>query len=290
VEEPFNEMLHYGYPKYFGIPSTIDLAGNIWTMFLAGAAPGEMQYYISTEDSRDTCIRIMLSDHTYSTLVDLNKRLQEFVRIHFSKQLTAAGVQFRFLGGVAGLYSAANDVLYRLDLINITFVLLVIFTFCLFTFSSFVAAGLFLLACVLANFAAFIYMSMRDIGLTIDTIPVISLGIGLGIDYGIYTVSRIRDEVIGGLKLDDAIEVALRTTGVAVFTTFLVMVGGIFPWAFSPVAFHNGMSVLLMFLMATNMIAGVLVLPSYISFARPRFISQYEREEQIEASQGLTNK
>ena len=35
---------------------------------------------------------------------------------------------------MAGLYLAANDVLYRLDLINITFVLLVIFLCCAFSF------------------------------------------------------------------------------------------------------------------------------------------------------------
>jgi uncharacterized protein len=121
----------------------------------------------------------------------------------------------------------------------------------------------------MANFGAFMYMSARDIGLTIDTIPVISLGIGLGVDYGIYTVARIRDEVIGGRPLEDAITTALRTTGAAVFSTFAVMIGGILPWAFSPLLFHNEMSLLLIFLMATNMIAGVLILPCFIRGASP---------------------
>jgi uncharacterized protein len=277
VERPFNQMLHYEYPKYFGVPSDVQLSGNIWGMFLGGSAPGELEYYISDQDSKDTCVRILLSDHTYDTLASLTRRLQSFVDQH-AKELNKWGVQVRFLGGGAGLYGAANDVLYQLDLVNITFVLAVIFVFCLFTFNSFVAASLFLLCCVLANFAAFIYMSLRGIGLTIDTIPVISLGIGLGIDYGIYTVSRIRDEVVAGRELNEAIGIALRSTGVAVFTTFLVMVGGILPWAFSPVAFHNGMSILLMFLMGTNMIAGVVVLPAVISWTRPRFICRIERQ------------
>jgi predicted RND superfamily exporter protein len=53
------------------------------------------------------------------------------------------------------------------------------------------------------------------------------------------------------------------------------MVGGILPWVFSPLLFHNEMSVLLIFLMGTNMIAGVLILPSYIAWRRPRFITRY---------------
>jgi len=55
----------------------------------------------------------------------------------------------------------------------------------------------------MANFGAFVYMNARDNGLTIDTIPVISLGIGLGVDYGIYTVVRIRDEVRRGAFVED---------------------------------------------------------------------------------------
>jgi predicted RND superfamily exporter protein len=157
-------------------------------------------------------------------------------------------------------------------------VLLVIFACCAFTFRSPVAGVLFIVSCVMANFGAFVYMNARDIGLTIDTIPVISLGIGLGVDYGIYTVARIQDEVINGASIEQAITTALHTTGAAVFSTFAVMIGGIVPWAFSPLLFHNEMSVLLIFLMGANMIAGVLILPAFIAWRRPRFIARYEKK------------
>ena len=85
-------------------------------------------------------------------------------------------------------------------------------------------------------------------------------------------IKHIRDKVIGGRPLEDAITTALRTTGAAVFSTFAVMIGGILPWAFSPLLFHNEMSLLLIFLMATNMIAGVLIPPCFIAWRRPRFI------------------
>jgi uncharacterized protein len=135
----------------------------------------------------------------------------------------------------------------------------------------------------MANFGAFVYMNARDIGLTIDTIPVISLGIGLGVDYGIYTVARIRDEVRRGAVVEDAVTTALKTTGAAVFSTFAVMVGGILPWAFSPLLFHNEMSLLLIFLMGTNMIAGVLILPAYIAWRQPNFVTRYRTAAASEA-------
>ena len=124
-----------------------------------------------------------------------------------------------------------------------------VFLFCAVVYRSIVAGILFVMSCIAANFAAFIYMRVADIGITIDTIPVISLGIGLGVDYGIYAVSRICDECAEGKRLEDAITTALRGTGAAVLATFSVIVGGLAPWVFSPVLFHNEMSVLLIILM-----------------------------------------
>jgi predicted RND superfamily exporter protein len=113
-------------------------------------------------------------------------------------------------------------------------------------------------------------------GLTVDTLPVISLGIGLGVDYGIYMVARIRDEVIGGLTLNDAITRSMRSTGIWVFSTYAVMVGGMLAWVFSPLLFHSEMSILLILLMSTNLIAGLLIMPALISWIRPPFITRFE--------------
>jgi predicted RND superfamily exporter protein len=272
VAQPFNEMFHYGYPKYLGVPETLEMSGNLWFLFLNGSAPGELERFISNRSNNDTCIRVLLRDHTYGTLNDVRAEIAKFVQERVAPDPNLNRVEVHFLAGIAGLYLAANDVLKQLDFLNISFVLAVVWLFCVISFRSFVAGFMFLFACVLANFGAFIYMNARGIGLTIDTIPVISLGIGLGVDYGIYMVSRIRDEVIGGMDVDDAIVLALKSTGVAVFNTFLVMIGGIIPWVFSPLLFHSEMSTLLIFLMATNMIAGVIVLPCYLSWARPKFV------------------
>jgi uncharacterized protein len=273
---PINQMFHNGYPKYRNVPSSIKLSGALWYMFLGGTAPGEIErFFAHSPHMTSACIRLFLKDHTYDRLNRVRDQLRYFVKTHVTPDPELNHVKVRFLGGDSGLYLAANDVLYRLDLVNITFVLVVIYLACAFSFRSPIAGALFIVSAVMANFGAFIYMNLRGIGLTIDTIPVISLGIGLGIDYGIYIVARIRDEVIEGATVEEAITTALSTTGAAVFSTFAVMVGGILPWAFSPLLFHNEMSVLLIFLMGTNMIAGCLILPSFIAWRRPHFITRY---------------
>jgi predicted RND superfamily exporter protein len=287
VAEPFNEMFHYGYPKYLSVPESLEMSGNLWFLYLNGSAPGELERFISNRSNNDTCFRVLLRDHTYGTLNDIREHIRRFVAERIAPDPSLNQVQIHYLAGIAGLYLAANDVLKQLDFLNISFVLAVVWLFCIISFRSFVAGFMFLFACVLANFGAFIYMNARGIGLTIDTIPVISLGIGLGVDYGIYMVSRIRDEVMGGMDVDDAIVLALKSTGVAVFNTFLVMIGGIIPWVFSPLLFHSEMSTLLIFLMATNMIAGVLILPCYLSWARPNFVfggKSMIREREVRAA------
>jgi predicted RND superfamily exporter protein len=276
--QPLNQLFHYSFPKFRVIPSGTELGGNLWYMFFAGTAPGEIErFFAFSPKMTSSCIRVLLPDHTYSRLNNLRDDIRSFVNHRVVGDPALSKVKMSYLGGAAGLFLAANDVLKTLDFVNITFVLLVIYVCCAFTFRSMVAGVLFIVSCVMANFGAFVYMNARGIGLTIDTIPVISLGIGLGVDYGIYTVARIEDEVINGATIDEAVATALRTTGAAVFSTFAVMIGGIVPWAFSPLLFHNEMSVLLIFLMGTNMIAGVLILPAFIAWKRPRFIARYER-------------
>jgi predicted RND superfamily exporter protein len=277
VVKGLNRLLHNGYPKYDALPQISALNGNIWWLYFAGTAPGEMErFFAHNPKMTSTCIRVLLPDHTYARLDNVRNEIRNFIKLRVEGNPRLSEVKIRYLGGDAGLYLAANDVLYHLDIINITFVLGAVFLFCVLSFRSAVAGALFITSCVMANFGAFVYMGFRGIGLTIDTIPVISLGIGLGVDYGIYTVARIRDEVIAGRRLEDAITTALKTTGSAVFSTFSVMIGGILPWAFSPLLFHNEMSVLLIFLMATNMVAGVIILPSFIAWRRPKFICRYE--------------
>lgn len=288
IIEPFNQMFHYGHPKLLATPRSTDDAYFLFFLYVQGTAPEEADQWLNM-GANDAILRLLLTDHTYETLNNIQARLAEFVSRRAKWDSAFKKVEILYLGGIAGLYAAANDVLYQLDFINISFVLAVVFLFCAITYRSVVAGTLFVLSGIAANFAAFIYMRVADIGITIDTIPVISLGIGLGVDYGIYCISRVRDECAAGLSLEDAIATALRGTGAAVLATFSVIVGGLAPWVFSPVLFHSEMSVLLIILMFTNLLMGLLMLPAYVAWARPRFIfgglaAREQRKEIIAAA------
>jgi len=288
--KPMNMLLHNGFPKYLAMPDTNELSATLWSFFFGASAPDEPQSFFAYSPAMtNACIRVLMPDHTYSRLTRLRSDIDTFVgeRVAADPQLNQ--VKFRYLGGDAGLYLATDDVISQLNSVNLSLVLAAIFLCCAIVFRSVTAGILLALACVMANFGAFIYMNYRTIGLTVDTISVVSLGIGLGINYGIYVVARIRDEVIGGLQLNRAITAALSSTGVWVLWTFAVMIGGIVPWVFSPLLFQNEMSVLLILLMSANLVVGMLILPAVIAWRRPRFIVRFEaREDGKPAAQAIS--
>jgi len=277
ASKPMNMLLHNGEPKFYALPDSNALSATLWGFFFAASAPGEAESYFAISQSmKNSCIRVLLPDHTYTRLKRLREDIDQFVEGRVKTDPGLNQVKLRYIGGEAGLYLATDDVIGRLNVINLSLTLAAIFIACAIVFRSLVAGVLFALSSIAANFVAFMYMNLHNIGLTVDTLPVISLGVGLGVDFGIYTVARIRDEVVSGSTLNDAIAKGLRSTGAWVFCTFAVMVSGILAWVFSPLLFHSEMSVLLILLMSTNLIAGLLLLPALIAWSRPRFLARYE--------------
>jgi len=285
--KPMNQLLHNGSPKYMAMPDSDLLSAELWGFFFSGTAPDEVyNFFANSPNMTNTRIQIILPDHKYSTLIRLKRDLDRFVAERLDKDPKLAKVRVRYLGGEGGLYLASDEAAPALNRANLILVLGAILIVCAIYFRSATAGILFAIAAVMANFGAFLFMINQDIGLTIDTIPVISLGLGLGINFAIYAVARIRDEVIGGAALDEAIKTSLHTTGAWVVATFFAIVGGIAPWAFSPLLFHNEMSVMLILLMAANLLVGLIIMPSYIAWRRPRFLTRYESAPEADAVRG----
>jgi predicted RND superfamily exporter protein len=273
AEMPMNSLLHYGYPKYLSIPTSDLMAAELWSFFFGASAPDEPKsYFAHSPAMTSACVRLLLPDHSNARLTRLRDDLDYFVKHRVEADPGLLHVRLRYLGGDAGLYQATDDVVGRLNLVNLGLTLAAILIICALMFRSIVAGIIFAVAAVIANAIAFTYMNFNDIGLTADTIPLISLGIGLGISFAIYIVARMRDEAMTGLNLNEATEVALKSTGARVVSTFVVIIGGIVPWIFSPMLFHNEMSVLLILLMVTNLFAGTVIVPALIAWIRPRFM------------------
>jgi predicted RND superfamily exporter protein len=192
------------------------------------------------------------------------------------------GVQFVLAGGIMGILAAINDEVERSHVANIALIFLVIFVLHSTTYQSIPSGFIILLQISTATMLSLAYMALVGMGLNINTLPVQSVGVGIGVDYAIYIVDRIRHEVQDTEDIDEAVRRAVRTTGMAVSFTASTIVGGIILWSFSNLRFQAEMAQLLSILMVINMFGAITVVPAFYSILRPRVATALLSDEQLE--------
>ena len=112
-------------------------------------------------------------------------------------------------------------------------------------------------------------MAALEIGLKVSTLPVVALGVGIGVDYGIYIYSRFKSFMSEGLPLTEAYHATLRVTGAGVIFTGVTLGIGVVTWIFSPLKFQADMGLLLTFMFLVNMLGAILLLPALASWLLP---------------------
>ena len=155
----------------------------------------------------------------------------------------------------------------------------VIVVTCTAVYRSLVACAVLLVPVVLASLLLSCTLLMLDLALDIHTLPILVIGVGIGIDYGIYLLSRICEEYRDAKHYGDAIRMAVATTGKAIFFTATIVLLSILPWYFlSGLKFLADMGLLLVIIMLINMLVALVVLPLLVYLFKPGFI---DREHMI---------
>ena len=185
-------------------------------------------------------------------------------------------INVRMASGTIALQEAQNQVVKRYEWIMLALACVAIFFIASFAYKSFVASLVLLVPVVLANFYLTAAMHMLGIGLDINSVMVAVLGVGVGIDYGIYLMSRICEEYSAqGESWEKAIVESLTTTGKAIMFTASIMLVGILPWYFlSDLKFMGDMGLLLSSVMLINMVLALLVLPLIVYVLKPKFVTR----------------
>ncbi len=179
---------------------------------------------------------------------------------------------FKLAGGLIGTLAAANEELVKNDALMNFLGFFTMWMIMLFTYRSF-AAGVYLLApLLLSNIMVNAYMAASDIGVNIHTLPLVTVGLGFGIDYGLYIVSRTIEEIRVRGDLQDSVREALETSGKAVTFTAVTMVISTVFWTSSSIRFNAEMGLLLAIWMAISYIGSQTLTPVLIVMFKPRFI------------------
>ncbi len=184
--------------------------------------------------------------------------------------------RIRMATGIIALQEAVNIIVDRFHWVMLGLLNGAIFLLCSFAYRSFVAGFLLLVPVNLSNQVMIASMHLMGVGLDVNSLIVAAIGVGVGIDYGIYLLSRICEEYrVQNEDWGATITAALSTTGKAIMFTATIMAVGVLPWYFmSGLKFLADMGLLLVVIMSINMIMALLVLPLLVWFVKPKFVGR----------------
>lgn len=206
-------------------------------------------------------VLVFLEDHKAETLKRTVAVVEAFAAEHNSDERT-----FLLAAGNAGIEAATNAVIGKAELTILMLVYVCVAVMCLLTFRSFGAMLCIVLPLVLTSVLGNALMAFLGIGVKVATLPVIALGVGIGVDYGIYIYSRLESFLRAGLTLQEAYYETLRSTGKAVLFTGLCLAIGVVTWVFSAIKFQADMGLMLTFMLLWNMFGALWLLPALARF------------------------
>ena len=206
-------------------------------------------------------VMIFTQDHkadTIARVIDTVKR--------YRTERPSPDLEFRLATGPVGVMAATNEAVAAAKWPMLLGVYAAVVVLCLISFRSIRGTLCVIIPLILVSYLAEALMATLGIGLTVATLPVVALGVGVGVDYGIYIFSQMRDDLRRGMSVQDAYRETLHVTGSAVFFTGLTLAVGVATWMVSALQFQADMGKLLSFMFLVNMIAAVLLLPALLTF------------------------
>ncbi|WP_036552535.1 efflux RND transporter permease subunit [Neptunomonas japonica] len=265
-----NRLLHNNDPRWQQIPDDkLYVGGLMYTYMMSNPIPGALNEFIDT-DERIANLVFYYKDHQGETI----RRA-----IHTAKQWIAAnegqveGLTIRLAGGTIGVIASQNEAAFETNLWVLPLVFLLIFIFVAAFYSSLMAGTMMFGAMLFATTLTYAYMGIVGMGINSNTVPIIAVGVGVGIDYSIYMMDRIRSEMVLLGDLNAAVNRAIRTTGLAVSFTAITLIAGIVMWVLlSDLRFQADAALLLIVMIILNGAAAMLLVPSWVLVFKPNFI------------------
>ncbi|WP_085315509.1 efflux RND transporter permease subunit [Derxia lacustris] len=208
---------------------------------------------------------VYLSDHKAATLSRVVEATEAFIA-----EQPAGEARFMLAAGSAGIAAATNIVVGQAMREMLLWVYGAVLLLCYVSFRSWRAVVCAVLPLVLTSVLCEALMVGLNMGVKVATLPVIALGVGIGVDYALYVLSVLLARLRAGDSLSDAYHHALKFTGRVVLLTGLTLALAVGTWAVSPIQFQADMGVLLAFMFVWNMVGALVLLPALACFLLPQ--------------------
>ncbi|MGF6222537.1 efflux RND transporter permease subunit [Pseudomonas sp. YL-218 TE3947] len=202
-----------------------------------------------------------LADHKAQTLNRVLLAVEAFAREHDSDRAL-----FLPAAGSAGIDAVTNIVVRDANRTMLVFVYLAVAVLCFITFRSWRAVVVALVPLIVTSILCEALMVALGIGVKVATLPVIALGVGIGVDYALYLLSVQLAQQRNGVPLAQAYRHALLFTGKVVALVGVTLAAGVITWAWSPIKFQADMGILLTFMFVWNMLGALILIPALSCF------------------------
>ncbi len=227
---------------------------------------GAQQASVNNPDLFNTDCSVMpviayLADHRAETLARVAQAAQEFASTHSTPDR-----QFLLAAGSAGIEAATNVVVKKAWTEMLLLVYAAVVVLCFITFRSWRAVVVAVVPLVITSVLCEALMVMLGIGVKVATLPVVALGVGIGVDYALYLLSVQLAQQRAGVPLAEAYRRALQFTGKVVVLVGVTLAAGVVTWALSPIKFQADMGILLAFMFVWNMVGAVVLIPALSHF------------------------
>ncbi|MFI5357211.1 MAG: RND family transporter [Opitutales bacterium] len=220
-------------------------------------SPIETSTGLLNSDGSVMPVMIFLADHKAETLRAVTDAVKAFAAANPSPK-----VRFLLASGNAGVMAATNEVVQSAQRPIVLWVFGAVIALCLITFRSIRATLCIVVPLAIVSWLAYALMVYMDIGLKTSTLPVVALGVGIGVDYGIYLFARLQAALKTSDYFEDAMFSAFKDTGAAILFTGLTLAIGVSMWLFSDLKFQADMGLLLTFMFLVNMLGALILLPA----------------------------
>ena len=202
-----------------------------------------------------------LADHKAETLDRVVKAASAFAQAHDTPDR-----HFLLAAGSAGVDAATNIVVREANRTMLLYVYGAVILLCAITFRSWRAVVVAVLPLVLTSILAEALMVRLGIGVKVATLPVVALGVGIGVDYALYLLSVQLAHQRAGFTLAESYRRAVTFTGKVVGLVGVTLAAGVVTWAWSPIKFQADMGILLTFMFVWNMLGALVLIPALSHF------------------------
>lgn len=260
-----NQAMHGDDVAYYKIPDNRELISQYLLLYSMSGEPGDFDAYVDYGYRMANINILMRTDSTAfaeQTIAEINA----FAATHFP-----ADVKVRF-GGLAQAV-ALNATMVHGKILNIAQIAAVVFVISSLVFRSLVAGILVLLPLMLTVLANFGLMGWSGIFLNIGTSLTSAMAVGIGADYAIYLIFRLREELDKGVEELTAVRNVIFSAGKAVLFVAIAVAAG-YGVLLTSIGFnlHKWLSILIGTAMIISALTALLLIPTLILSFRPNFI------------------